>query len=300
MVTGAGSKKEQEMAAANERQEIKEAATSRTATNVGEGEGRVSVSVHECLRDVSERIRALENKLEIALGKIVVNEKEMCEGRESIRQCRITIEEQKEEIEKLKAINYVNRNRIGELEVRLDAAVENRENETDTMLDENENEKRGRGGKERSVVNRETDGTSETQSEENREEVGGSQQQGREGNTGNSEIKDRAYLASIPSALSEGEYECEMAERKNRKKNLMIRGIRTVGKGLKEEVKNTIKKFMGIEIYIGKVRPLGGGLLVELESFENKLEILKRKSMLKGIGLWVEEDLTEREKQVQE
>lgn len=90
-----------------------------------------------------------------------------------------------------------------------------------------------------------------------------------------------------------------MAERKSRKKNIMIRGIRTVGKGLREEVKSVIRKFMGLEIYISKVRAIGGGLLVELEVFENKLEILKRRGMLKGINLWIEEDLTEREKEVQ-
>lgn len=110
----------------------------------------------------------------------------------------------------------------------------------------------------------------------------------------------REYLECVPTALSEREYEWEMVERRNRKKNLRIRGIRTVGKGLKEEVKNVIKKFMGIEIYIDKLRAVGGGLLVELESFDNKIDILKRRGMLKGINLWIEDDYIERENEIQE
>lgn len=100
-------------------------------------------------------------------------------------------------------------------------------------------------------------------------------------------------MKCIPKALGKGEYEWEMAERRNRKKNLLIRGIRTVGKGLKGEVKSVIKEMLGIEMYISKVTAIAGGLLVELVAFENKIEILKRKGMLKGINLWIEKDFTE-------
>lgn len=62
----------------------------------------------------------------------------------------------------------------------------------------------------------------------------------------------RSYLHCIPMWLGEGERVREMEERELRKKNLMIRGIRTVGKGLKEEVKRVIKEQIGIEIYIKK------------------------------------------------
>lgn len=76
----------------------------------------------------------------------------------------------------------------------------------------------------------------------------------------------------------------------------MIKGVRTVGKGLKEEVKRVIKELMKVEIYIKRVKALEGGLLIELESFSNKIDILKRKGMLRGINLWIEDDYTRREK----
>lgn len=68
----------------------------------------------------------------------------------------------------------------------------------------------------------------------------------------------------MPTALSNSELDCEMEERRKRKKNMFIRGIRTVGKGLKDEVRGVIKKLLGVEIFIAKARAVGGGLLVEL------------------------------------
>lgn len=113
-------------------------------------------------------------------------------------------------------------------------------------------------------------------------------------------VVERGYLKNVPTALSENEFLWEMKERKSRKKNIFIRGIRTVGKRIINEIKGIVREYMNLEIYISNIRALGGGVVVELESFENKVEILKRKRMLKGIDLWLEDDYTAREKQVQE
>lgn len=110
---------------------------------------------------------------------------------------------------------------------------------------------------------------------------------------------EREYFKCIPTALSESEYYWEMEERKKRKKSLMIRGIRTTEKGLKEEVKGVIKRYMNIEVYIARINAVGGGLVVELDSLENKIDILKRRGMLKGIKLWIDDDFTMREIEVQ-
>lgn len=66
------------------------------------------------------------------------------------------------------------------------------------------------------------------------------------------------YLAKRPEALSKGEFEAEMAERKKRKKSIFIRDIRTVGRGLKEEVKGILKKYLGLDVYINKIRAIRG------------------------------------------
>ncbi|OXU17888.1 hypothetical protein TSAR_005517 [Trichomalopsis sarcophagae] len=94
----------------------------------------------------------------------------------------------------------------------------------------------------------------------------------------------REYLKEIPDELGEGEYEWEKKERLSRKKNIFIRGVRTIGKGIKEEL----------------TRPIGGGLVVELESLGNKIEITKKRMELEKMRIRVEDDFTEREKEVRE
>lgn len=54
-------------------------------------------------------------------------------------------------------------------------------------------------------------------------------------------IKSWEYLKNIPDALTEGAYEYLMKVRKERQKNIMIRKIRTVSMGCKEEVREVIK-----------------------------------------------------------
>lgn len=86
----------------------------------------------------------------------------------------------------------------------------------------------------------------------------------------------RRYLKEIPEALSKGEWEAEMRE-KNRKKSIFIRGIRTVGRGIKEEIKGILKEYLGLDAYINKARAIGGGIVIELAAMENKVEIMKKK-----------------------
>lgn len=116
---------------------------------------------------------------------------------------------------------------------------------------------------------------------------------------GKSAIEARKYLQCMPERMGGQEYECEMRERRVRKKNIFVRGIRTVGRGIKEELNVILKEWLGVPMYSKRIRAIGGGLVVELESMENKREIMKKKKLLEGTGLWIEDDLTEREKEVQ-
>lgn len=87
----------------------------------------------------------------------------------------------------------------------------------------------------------------------------------KEGKGGKGEIvADRKYFKRVPDKLSNSEYEFEMEERECRRKNIMIRGIRMVGTGLKEEVRKVFKNFLNIDVYIKRIRAIGGGLLAEL------------------------------------
>lgn len=79
----------------------------------------------------------------------------------------------------------------------------------------------------------------------------------------------------------------------------MVSAIRTVGKRLKEEVKRILKSFLKIDVYIKRIRAIGGGLVVELEDIENKIEIMKYKREMREVNIWLDHDLTDREKHVQ-
>lgn len=115
----------------------------------------------------------------------------------------------------------------------------------------------------------------------------------------NNVLMQREYLKNVPEALGEGEYACELAERKERRRNIFVRGIRTVGAGIKEELREIISDKTGVTLYIKKVRAIGGGLVIELESMANKLDLMKNKKNLGGVGIWIDDDLTNREKEVQ-
>lgn len=116
---------------------------------------------------------------------------------------------------------------------------------------------------------------------------------------GENVIETRKYLQDVPDRMGGQECEREMLERRERKKNIFVRGIRTVGRGIKEELSNIIKEWIGVPMYSRKIRAIGGRLVVELESMENKREIMKNKKCLKGSGIWIEDDLTEREEEIQ-
>ncbi|KAI4486372.1 hypothetical protein M0802_012320 [Mischocyttarus mexicanus] len=98
-------------------------------------------------------------------------------------------------------------------------------------------------------------------------------------------------LRNGPDKLGEGEVESEKAQIRSRRRNISVRQIKTVGGKMKEEIKRIFTKRM---MAIG-----GWRLILELESVENKIEIMKRKSKLKGINLWMDDDYTEREKEIE-
>lgn len=91
--------------------------------------------------------------------------------------------------------------------------------------------------------------------------------------------------------------------RERRKKNLVF-GVRKVTEGSKEEIKNICKK-IGIDIEIEEIRKVKTGreekgdmLIVKVRSEENKRKILENKRKLKGRNVWIEEDLTFKERKM--
>lgn len=92
--------------------------------------------------------------------------------------------------------------------------------------------------------------------------------------------------------------------RERRKKNLVFKGVRKVKEGSKEEIKNICKK-IGVDIEIEEIRRVKTGreekgdmLIVKVRSEENKRKILENKRKLKGRSVWIEEDLTFKERKM--
>lgn len=71
-------------------------------------------------------------------------------------------------------------------------------------------------------------------------------------------------LSQIPGILSKEQYEWEMKERGERKKNVFIWGFKTTGKGINEELMCFILVTLGIQMNVVNIRAIGGGLVVEL------------------------------------
>lgn len=93
-------------------------------------------------------------------------------------------------------------------------------------------------------------------------------------------------------------------ERERRKKNLVFKGVRKVEGGSMEEIKNICRE-IGVDIEIEEIRKIKTGreekgdmLIVKVMSEENKRKILENKRKLKGGSIWIEEDLSFKERKM--
>lgn len=235
-------------------------------------------------------LKTLESKID-SLGKakeqiereMLLMRKEL--DREIERNCKL-----QGEIEKLKEWSYEDDERIEKLEKELEKVINRDRIITEERIEGREREDERNDNRIDKEIEKETDKEGEG--------AGTRQWEGDEDLNNNGKAVDREYSKVIPEKLSEEELEWEMAERRSRKKNIFIRGIRTVGTKIKEEIKGIIKEKLNEAIYIKRTRAIGGGLVVELESMENKIEIMRKRRMLQGVNLWLEDDLTEREKEI--
>lgn len=268
----------------------------------------------------SERMNGRMREVECRLGKVTEEkrelENEVKNMYEQICRDRCLIEKMREEIEAVRTRSRVNEAKI--VELGLEREIAGREM-SETEWEKEKKRGKGVGGEDASNNNNleRKMGKGENSEEGERRSYGSAgsgaddEEEIGERNSGTTRereqekekaverIVEREYLKNVPDALGASEYECEMEERKRRKKNILMRGIRTVGKGVKEEIKYVLWERLGIRIYIKKIIAGGGGLIIECESFENKVDIMRKKGLLKGTGIWIDDDYTEREKQIQ-
>lgn len=237
------------------------------------------------MRDEKEEKETnLDEKL-IDEEKERLEQKELKEFEKRMEKMGETIYGVKQELAEVKRINKELESKVEGLEKSLDK--ERKSNKREIELLKKEMEKL----KENNSTNKETNmkkgKNTEAENDSSEEEP-------------EREINSR-YFRKMPEPLSKHEYEWEMKERAARKKNVFIRGIRTTGRGIEEELRRIVKEKIGVNLYIEPrtLRAIGGGIVVTLESMRNKIFLMKNKNRLEENKMWIEDDYTKREREVQ-
>ena len=93
--------------------------------------------------------------------------------------------------------------------------------------------------------------------------------------------------------------EQEREERRRRKKNIAVKGRRNVGKNIEREIAELIKSRMAIDPGIMRVHQAPGGPIITVDSMRMKIRMMGRRDNLRDTRIWIEDDFTEREKEIQ-
>ena len=112
---------------------------------------------------------------------------------------------------------------------------------------------------------------------------------------------DRGTGVTTPEKLSGEEWDEEVQLRRAKKKFVIIKGLTLVTKEKKEELEGWMRNIMQIKARVNKLERITGGWRVEFEEWKAKLKLMKEKTILRdlGWGVWITDDLTERQGEVQ-
>lgn len=107
---------------------------------------------------------------------------------------------------------------------------------------------------------------------------------------------------NIERRLEELERITERKEREDRKKNIVIKGVSWKRDRVEEEVSKVIKENLNVEVEVRKAYRIRikekDIVIASLDSWVQKREIMSKKRDLKQ-GIWIEDDLTKEEREVQ-
>ncbi|XP_051161830.1 golgin subfamily A member 6-like protein 22 [Leptopilina boulardi] len=117
------------------------------------------------------------------------------------------------------------------------------------------------------------------------------------------EVENVDGVIELKMEVKELRREMEFMERERRKKNILVKGAKADRKKGRERVERVLEE-IGVKVNIREVKPVGredeegrvGMWLVELGSEEEKQEIMRAKSKLRGTEVRIDEDRTRRER----
>lgn len=105
---------------------------------------------------------------------------------------------------------------------------------------------------------------------------------------------------ALHNKICQMEERMEILERKERGNNIIIKNTEMEGKELSKEVTQFIKKEMKIDVEITEAYEVRKGIvLAKLKKRSEKRNIMIKKNMLKETQIYVEDDLTYKERQIQ-
>lgn len=114
-------------------------------------------------------------------------------------------------------------------------------------------------------------------------------------------IKEKHELNVRVKVLEE---KLEENERRERKNNIVITGLEEVGASVEKEVEEWMKKELRVEIKVKKAYKINKGRMIvaTLENWEQKRNLMENKKKLKersGEKIYIDDDLTKNEREIQ-
>lgn len=123
------------------------------------------------------------------------------------------------------------------------------------------------------------------------------------GNQSNQDNATTTPRDTTPKGLDEAEWEEEKKERRARKRRVIIKGLTLLRAGRRKvELEQWLKDTLGLEVRVEKLDRLQGATWrVEFESWDSKMELLEKKEKLNKLrwGVWIADDLTDRQLEIQ-
>lgn len=103
----------------------------------------------------------------------------------------------------------------------------------------------------------------------------------------------------MPPMLPVAKLTHEITMRRERRCNIIVKGLKPTIGDLTENIKEIIERRTGIKPEIKSVKVIKPGVLLEMKSLAHKLEIMRRRRSFRIMNIILEDDLTRREQLVQ-
>lgn len=122
-----------------------------------------------------------------------------------------------------------------------------------------------------------------------------------EGRIKNMEKKNK----DMRKLLQHMEEKMERREKIERKQNIVITGVKFDANNIKQEIESLIGEKLGVKIKVEEAYKLGKEAgsnqraIAKLQSWKEKQDVMKNKSKLRGHSIYIDNDLTPKEREIQ-